>query len=1442
MRGRCEPRAELRKANPMPTIASSELPVPKSWDEFEDICADLFSRIWNDHNIVRYGRMGQRQNGVDIRGQLPAGGIAGVQCKRKRQWPVVKLTTDDVDEEVAEVLNFKPVLSEFTIATTALNDVKLQAHVDAITERHKAQGLFSIHLLGWSELCRRIADHDQLIQKHYGFVALSSVRARIDDIPNETARLVADNLRHWSLPAGSSAAGAQPPVGTDTLRPGLAEALERDFQRRYALAMQRSMFPEFLKIDLLRNLANEAREDGAATLSAGLRRTIFLRAARSRALRNGVGEAEEFLAAGVALPGSEAELPARVRVAEARGDSEGAIRALRDQRDADCRSVLLSIIARHKGDAAALEWYRDQSLSTNDLTLNGVLALCQIYLRRQDFRAVKQILAGLTDAQLRECPYFLFFRGIVRFAAVLSRPEQGVALTGLPPDARLVRPILPDQQLETELDAARSDLERFLSASDGLELREAPRLAEAYLTWCDLLHPRRRAAALIQLRSDMADPAKALSLVQFALAYDADNFHRGPLTKYLEKREALGGLTSDELRAALVLRLHGNNPDAIVQLIAKHRAQFDEGFVKVGIVAIEIQALAMAHDVASAKVLLEANRELLGQEAVARLGAEIARAEGADPVGEYKRVYEANKSADTLRSLVGALIQKKQHRAVGPYAEELYTLTGDPRDIAAAAQAYANAGDNDSFMRIVEAHPTVKDGDSAIARHYAWQLFHRGRIKEAAAAAAELGRAASERDLNLEVAIALETGDWETLANPLAAFAEWAPKLSAATLIQAAHLAHASGQGRLRDLIDAAVAKGGDDPNVLIGAYTLVLEAGLDEREEEAHGWFRRALDLSGPDGPVKQFELKDLLSQQAEWSEHSRTIGDAVAGGEMPLLVAAPGLRATLVDVLLGNLVRNAAATDSRKRSAITTFSGRRGAPAPIGAVQRLALDTSAVMVLGWLGLLPNVLDAFPEIMVPAGTLYEMFEGRGRIRRFQKSRLRRAEQIRDLIAQKRLKIARTTANPQDALAREIGPELARLFRAAQAKAGVVVRAAPVPRLGLEERRDADVSPYASVLTDTHTMLSLLQKLGAVDQATEETAKQYFAVQDKGWSAPPVPRTNQPIYLDSLSLIYLHTVGLLEAVVTSFDDVYIDASAEEDAFALIEHDHHAADVLRVIDDVRSAIMKAHASGKIIFGPHWSQADDSVHTSNTPTLHLLGDLCGSDAVVFDDRALNKEPFVADRAGRRARIVTSLDMIEELQARGVLSAAERRMRRHRLRVAGCCLVPLETGEIKFATQRNGQHLSPEFRAIRDSIDLPRMAAMPLFPAEMPWFMTINSAAKTALVEIWDEEKDPVRAAALADAIYGIYPNPEDWIVSWRGQPPPEWIMAVNRVLRITLALPFELRGDPQTLDRYNEWLERAVLEPMRKSAPESYRAIVEHLKNFVLNSRHDDRGGT
>ena len=48
-----------------------------------------------------------------------------------------------------------------------------------------------------------------------------------------------------------------------------------------------------------------------------------------------------------------------------------------------------------------------------------------------------------------------------------------------------------------------------------------------------------------------------------------------------------------------------------------------------------------------------------------------------------------------------------------------------------------------------------------------------------------------------------------------------------------------------------------NDPHVLLGAYHLFIEQGLEEERPEAGEWFRKALALSGPEGPVQSFELK---------------------------------------------------------------------------------------------------------------------------------------------------------------------------------------------------------------------------------------------------------------------------------------------------------------------------------------------------------------------------------------------------------------------------------------------------------------------------------------------------------------------------------------------------------------------------------------------------------
>lgn len=45
-----------------------QIAAPKYWQEFEDLCLDLFRRVWRHPTAQKNGRRGQLQNGTDISG------------------------------------------------------------------------------------------------------------------------------------------------------------------------------------------------------------------------------------------------------------------------------------------------------------------------------------------------------------------------------------------------------------------------------------------------------------------------------------------------------------------------------------------------------------------------------------------------------------------------------------------------------------------------------------------------------------------------------------------------------------------------------------------------------------------------------------------------------------------------------------------------------------------------------------------------------------------------------------------------------------------------------------------------------------------------------------------------------------------------------------------------------------------------------------------------------------------------------------------------------------------------------------------------------------------------------------------------------------------------------------------------------------------------------
>jgi hypothetical protein len=955
--------------------------------------------------------------------------------------------------------------------------------------------------------------------------------------------------------------------------------------------------------------------------------------------------------------------------------------------------------------------------------------------------------------------------------------------------------------------------------------------------WCELLHPDRRDAAFDKLRRDMQDPRLALRKLQFAFAFDK-TFDRTPIAMYLETRDQFGGLDAEELSAAFILHLHSDDSRAFANFIVKQRTALAASFDPLGIAVSEIQALAQAKDATAARIVFQQHRGQLDDELAIALEGEIAKAEGADPIAESKRVYETTRSVEALRVLVGVLLKQNDYPALGNYAEILYRETEDPIHAALAAKAFANSGDDAGFLRLIEPC-SAEVRDPELIRHHAWILFQRGRLKEAAHLAEEL-RKTNSSDLGLEIAIALQTGAWDSLAIPLNDYHREPEKHGGPALIRAAHLAQASAQGQLVALMDSAIRLGGDDPDVLVGAYSLVLEHGLEDKKPEATEWFRRALDLSGDDGPVKAFKLKDLFAHQLEWQEHSRQISEAVVSGKLPLAFAASALNTTFVDIILGGFVRNRAIDDPRRRAALPLFNGQRNASTFANAA-RIALDVSTLIVTGWLGILQKTIDSYSEIVIAAGALHELFDGCARIRRVQKSRVDRAQKLQAAIVRGQFKVLPANSE-RDARESDIGTELATLLAAARRAKGVVIRPPPVMRLDGRYETEVDMTADAEYLTDMRSVLNALTNAGAIDEATESTARSFFDLQDRGWPTPAKIAPETPLFVDWLALTHLQTVGLLDVFFRTFRDVHVTGELKEEADSINESEQQAQEILDTVDTIRNVVHKAYLSGKLVFGPHRTPtASESERDRITlSTLNLVADLLKSDMMIVDDRSANKDIAATDNHGHRAGLGTSLDLIEDLAGRGVISSAERRALRHRLRAGGALLVPVETEEVLLASLRSGQSESAELRAIRETIGIARIAGIPQFPTEIRWFTSTTMAIQHALIQLWGREPDHKKAGQMSEVLLDMRPKPEDWVSCWDGAPPPEWCDAVRRVMAAGLCLPFEIDA-PEATRAYHSWLEPRVIEPLRAKSPGTYQAVIDYIRGIVVDSSGGGRGG-
>lgn len=154
---------------------------PSNWQDFEELCEQLFEREHQPCRAHRYGRTGQDQHGVDIT-ILPEGAAKpiGVQCKLRSELTGSQLNDSDVLEIYKASLRFPDGLTLLKIATTCPPDTSATDLCTRISssfqQKHPIEPLF------WSDIEGLLDKHEDVACRFYPEAFSSDRCLRVDRV------------------------------------------------------------------------------------------------------------------------------------------------------------------------------------------------------------------------------------------------------------------------------------------------------------------------------------------------------------------------------------------------------------------------------------------------------------------------------------------------------------------------------------------------------------------------------------------------------------------------------------------------------------------------------------------------------------------------------------------------------------------------------------------------------------------------------------------------------------------------------------------------------------------------------------------------------------------------------------------------------------------------------------------------------------------------------------------------------------------------------------------------------------------------------------------------------------------------------------------------------------------------------------------------------------
>lgn len=1230
-------------------------------------------------------------------------------------------------------------------------------------------------------------------------VAVAFVALSITGKMNAGQRALLDNLSFQNAQMRDRLTGIE-----QMLSQGSAQIIPAD-------AVDALLRPEIDRAERLRSLIDEGRTDRLVRLcerafdgdlraaEASLRIDLYRATAASLARAKRTDEAARWLDRAQSAGANDLAID-RARIALIRGDVEGVFSLLRDRTDSTAVMLLADAIKTRDGISSAVAFI-GTTLPPSKMT-GWALATTSAWLAQAGaWDDAEKLMATATAEQIEQNPILPYSRMRLRLAMMVSPASERFEL--LETDRALPMPgrLRTDGEGQRLRRLALADLADFQNRVPDLD-QSTQRWFDAQRLYLQFTDPENHEKASIAeaIRERCTDPETCILFASLAASLDLD-FDSEVLTAELARREAVDGMNGHELHAALRLVLKQRDPLAIIAFLDRYEARLQGDELPVGYIGgLRIEATAKAGNIERARELLDEWRGRLGVKMAASVEAAIAEgADAAESLKAWQNAFDVSGSDSDLQRLVEALATVN-HKDLGRRAVELWNRTHRVGEALHAANALFNENRDEELDALLEAICDAGDGSDGILRHRAWSAFRNGRLDEARDRTKSLRNGLPD-DFGLrqlEINIELEAGRWTSLGPLTHQDLERSAHRDAHQLLQAAGLAQLNDDPISEDLARAAVAKAPHDPNVLIGAYGAAIQRGTDW-SSEAGGWLRAAVENSGEDGPVRSASLRDFVQFARDREEQTANLNDLIMKGQLPLEIAAGPLGVTISELLLDRLARNVGIRDARARLCLPLIAGNR-LNSELDGFTTFAFDLPSILILETIGLLDAAFAELPKVLLASGTLPHLLNDYMRASRGQKSRVAQAQAINDLLVNEKI----------ETLALDEGEiEELKEINAAVERGGVYVHTFPIFESGSFTERTRDVSASSDAIVSPTGIIRALEAAGELDAHKANAAHSMLGESREAWPDEPKVDLKRPMLIDIVALNALQNAGVLEALITAGSKLCVSKRTASFVQRELSDWKQVQEPLRAILRVRDKLVAAAANGKASHGSYrrTSTTDHDDRLEQSQLVSLLSDASSYDVMVSADRAINRLGELTDRKGLKRRIVTIVDVIDHLRARGRISSERWAEARQRLRECGVAFVPVEVDEIVNAVSQGDWKQGPSraFRAIVDSIHLPLFRKALVLPAERFWLANSMVMFTRAIKRCWVElPRDDAEQAATW--LFRSMPDARSLVRELDAEVEKPWAETARTAMHAMLAQPIEVPNEK--LDDYHDWYASVV----------------------------------